>query len=161
MFSNAKKEASQAVLNSSNNLIGSGTSLEGNVNTTGNIRIDGKVVGSIHTKAKLVLGDTAVVEGNITAQTAEIGGKLQGRIKVAGILILKPTAVVHGDIFTNKLVIAEGAKFNGKCNMGTPSQEHTVANSTTADRSKSSSSVKMPLTHVTLSQKAPQGGTHT
>ena len=116
--SNEKKIAKE--LRESTNIIGKGTTLEGNLHTSGNLRIEGKVIGSIQTKAKAVLGDTSVIEGNITAQHAEISGEIQGTIRVAGLLTLKPTASVNGDIITSKLVFEEGAKFNGKCNMGGP-----------------------------------------
>ena len=122
MFGNTKKEMKEAVSNASN-IIGKGTTLEGNLDTAGNLRVEGKVIGGIHAKAKIVLSDTAVVEGNMMAQNAEIGGEVQGTIRIAGLLVLKPTARVNGDIITDKLVFEEGAKFNGKCNMDGPVKE--------------------------------------
>ena len=123
MFSNAKKEATEGEFSNSSNIIGKGTSLEGDLNTAGSLRIEGKVKGSIHAKAKVVLADGSAVEGNIMAQSAEISGKVQGTVKTAGLLTLKPTAVVNGDIVTSKLVFEEGAKFDGKCNMGSPGND--------------------------------------
>ena len=78
MFSNTKKEVTPEELSHSSNIIGKGTSVEGNFNTAGNVRVEGKVIGSIQTKTKVVLGETSVVEGNIVAQTAEIGGEGTG-----------------------------------------------------------------------------------
>lgn len=115
---NNSKEIQESEINNSNNIIGKGTTLEGNITTLGNIRIEGKLIGAITSKAKLVLGNTAWVKGNIIAQNAEIGGEVQGTIEVGGLLILKHTAIVQGDIITSKLVFEEGAKFNGKCKMG-------------------------------------------
>ncbi|MEL6412976.1 MAG: polymer-forming cytoskeletal protein [Bacteroidota bacterium] len=112
----------EAVSNASN-IIGKGTSLDGNLDTAGNLRVEGKVIGSIQSKAKIVLSNTALVEGNIIAQNAEIGGEVQGTVRITGLLILKPTALINGDIITAKLVFEEGAKFNGKCNMGGPVKE--------------------------------------
>ncbi|MEL6359329.1 MAG: polymer-forming cytoskeletal protein [Bacteroidota bacterium] len=117
MFNNTKKMSEQELSNASN-IIGKGTELDGNLTTTGNLRVEGKVKGSINTKVKVVLGDTSVVEGDIMAQNAEVGGEVHGTIRASGLLILKPTAVIHGDIITAKLIFEEGAKFNGKCNMG-------------------------------------------
>lgn len=118
MFKNNKKSVTETEVNNSSNIIGKGTSLEGNLATTGNLRVEGKVIGAITTKAKLVLGATSWVKGHIIAQNAEIGGEVQGTIEVSGLLSLKSSAVVQGDIITNKLVFEEGAKFNGKCKMG-------------------------------------------
>ena len=125
MFSNNNKDKEVAINNTSN-IIGQGTSLEGNLHTAGNIRIEGKIIGSITSKAKVVLSNTAWVKGNIVAQNAEIGGEVQGTLETSGLLILKPTAVVQGDIITNKLVFEEGAKFNGKCQMGTQAKQATL-----------------------------------
>lgn len=118
MFNNTKKEVSEGKYSSASTIIGKGTSLNGDLDTVGNLRIEGKLGGSVRTKAKVVLGDTSVVEGNIVAQNAEVGGEVQGTIRITGLLTLKPTAVVNGDIITSKLVLEEGAKFNGKCDMG-------------------------------------------
>ena len=153
MFSNAKKKMTEEELSNSSNIIGKGTSLDGNLNTTGNLRIEGKVSGSIHTKAKVVLGDTSVVEGNIIAQNAEIGGEVQGTIRISGLLTLKPTAVVNGDIITSKLVFEEGAKFNVKCNMGGPVKETKLAQPQNTSHKKNGSPSELPLQQAHLSQK--------
>ncbi|HAN49573.1 MAG TPA: cell shape determination protein CcmA [Amoebophilaceae bacterium] len=153
MFGSAKKEISQEELSNSSNIIGKGTSLEGNLNTAGNLRVEGKVKGNIQTKAKVVLGETAVLEGNIIAQTAEISGEVQGTITVSGLLTLKPTAVVNGDITTSKLVFEEGAKFNGKCNMGNSFKETKATQPPTTSHKKNESPIEPHLQQVTLSQK--------
>ena len=125
MFNSSEKKIAGEFSNSTN-IIGKGTTLEGNLHTAGNLRIEGKVVGSVQTKAKVVLGETSVIEGNIIAQHAEVGGEIQGTVRISGLLTLKPTASVSGDIITSKLVFEEGAKFNGKCNMGGPSKEQKL-----------------------------------
>lgn len=105
-------------ITSSSNTIGKGTTITGDIETFGNIRIDGKVVGNIKTKTKLVLGNTSVIEGNVLSQNAEIEGEVKGVVEITELLVLKPSAVVHGDIITNKLIVESGATFNGECKMG-------------------------------------------
>lgn len=118
MFTNKEdKKVAEQISNSSNN-IGKGTVLEGNVETFGNIRIEGKVVGNIKSKSKVVLGQSSFVDGNILAQNAEIEGEVKGVLEVTELLVLKPTAVVHGDITANKLIVESGATFNGGVKMG-------------------------------------------
>ncbi len=107
------------------NIIGQGSHLEGNIHTTGNLRIEGKITGGIKTKAKVVLSHTAQIEGNIVAQNAEIGGEVKGTIEVLELLVLKSTAAVWGDIVASKLVFEEGACFDGKCKMG---KDHKAIN---------------------------------
>ena len=112
-----QKRVAEEISNSSN-VIGKGTVLEGNIETFGNIRIEGKVIGNVKSKSKIALGTGSHIDGNITAQNADIEGEVKGRIEISDLLVLKATAVVHGDIATGKLVVEPGAVFNGSCKMG-------------------------------------------
>ena len=112
-----EKKAAEEVSNSSN-VIGKGTVLEGNIDTSGNIRIEGRIHGNIKSKSKIALGHSSHVDGNITAQNTDIEGTVRGRIEITELLVLKATATVHGDISTGKLVVEPGAVFNGSCKMG-------------------------------------------
>ncbi len=119
MFNNKQEKIQMAQdITSSSNTIGKGTTINGDIETFGNIRIDGKVIGNIKTKSKLVLGNTSHIEGNVLSQNAEIEGEVKGVVEITELLILKPSAVVHGDIITNKLIVESGATFNGECKMG-------------------------------------------
>lgn len=99
------------------NTIGKGTVITGDIESYGNIRIEGKVIGNIHSKSKVVLGDGCIVEGNVVAQNAEIEGNVKGTLEIKDVLNLKSTASIDGDIHTSKLVTEPGARFNGKCHM--------------------------------------------
>src|SRR6187549_863457 len=112
-----QKRAAEEISNSSNT-IGKGTFLEGNIETYGNIRIEGKVTGNVKSKSKVALGHSSHVQGNIIAQNSDIEGEVKGKIEVAELLVLKATAVINGDIITGKLVVEPGAVFNGSCKMG-------------------------------------------
>ena len=112
-----QKRAAEEISNSSN-VIGKGTTIEGNIDTSGNIRIEGKVIGNIKSRAKIALGNSSQVDGNVTAQNADIEGHVKGKIDISEVLVLKATAVITGDISTGKLVIEPGATFNGSCKMG-------------------------------------------
>ena len=102
MFTKNNKTATQeAEINNSHNILGNGTTVEGSITTAGNLRIDGKIIGSITTKSKLILGPNAWVKGNIIAQNADIEGELEGTIDVSGLLTLKRTASIQGDISTS------------------------------------------------------------
>jgi cytoskeletal protein CcmA (bactofilin family) len=115
-----KKNESNKEIDSINSstIIGKGTVLEGNIETIGNIRIEGKAIGNIICKSKIALGESSIVEGNVLAQNAEIAGEVKGIVEVSDMLILKSTAIVHGDIITSKIIIESGATFNGQCKMG-------------------------------------------
>ncbi len=100
------------------NLIGAGTSIEGEVKSSGDIRIDGIINGSVISKAKVVIGATGSVEGDVTCQNADVSGIVKGKIIVSEMLFLKSTARITGDINASKLVVESGASFTGSCNMG-------------------------------------------
>ena len=110
-------------LSNSSNIIGKGTTLEGNIETFGNIRVEGKVIGNIKTKSKVALGHSSYVEGSVLSQNAEIAGHITGSVEITEVLVLKATSVVEGDIITNKLIVESGSTFNGKCKMGVKSKE--------------------------------------
>ena len=100
------------------NLIGAGTKIKGNIQSEGDIRIDGTLIGTITSKGKVVVGSTGTVEGEITCENADISGTIKVKISVSNILLLKPTAKLTGDIVTSKLAIESGATFSGSCSMG-------------------------------------------
>ena len=104
--------------NSVVNIIGQGTSILGDINSNGDIRIDGTLKGSIKTEGKVVLGREGVVEGDVVCQNADISGIIKAKITVSNLLSLKETAKLNGDIVTNKLSIEPGAEFTGSCSMG-------------------------------------------
>ena len=93
MFNKQEQKVAEELSNSSN-IIGKGTILEGNLETFGNIRIEGKVVGNIKTKSKAAFGQSSQVEGSVLAQNAEIAGHISGTVEVTEILVLKPTGLV-------------------------------------------------------------------
>lgn len=118
MFTSKEQKKVAEEISNSTNTIGKGTVLEGNIETYGNIRIEGKVIGNIKSKSKIALGNSSNVQGNIIAQNADLEGEVKGKIEISEMLILKATAVVNGDIVTGKLVVEPGAVFNGTCKMG-------------------------------------------
>ena len=122
MFNKEEKKVAEEISNSSN-IIGKGTLVEGNLETYGNIRVEGQVIGNIKTKSQVALGQSSRVEGNILAQNAEVAGEVSGTVEVTELLLLKSSAVISGDIITNKLIVESGATFNGGCKMGVTIKE--------------------------------------
>ena len=108
------------------NLIAAGTVFEGKLRTPGSIRIDGKIVGEVSAVQNISLGSTGDVEGNMTAKSVTIGGKIKGTIIAQEKLVLESKAVVRGDIKAAKLVIDEGALFDGKCVMSSEVKQNIV-----------------------------------
>jgi cytoskeletal protein CcmA (bactofilin family) len=127
---------------SSASLIGAGTSMKGDITSSGDLRIDGTLVGNIHCTAKVVIGANGVVEGDINGQQADIMGKVTGRINVKDLLQLKGGSTVNGNILAAKLQIEPTANFNGECHMAVPAAGNS------ANASKSSPEVKTNFKHA-------------
>ena len=120
MFEQIKNKAVSTLHGDSTsvNIIGHGTNIEGEVNSNGDIRIDGSVKGSVTTKSKLVIGTSGSVDGDVFCQNADISGSIKGKATVNEMLFLKSNGRINGDINTGKLVVEVGASFTGNCNMG-------------------------------------------
>ncbi|MFI5205023.1 MAG: polymer-forming cytoskeletal protein [Flavobacteriales bacterium] len=99
------------------NRIVDGTSIEGHIKSDSNIRIDGKLKGTIQTRGRLVIGPSGFIDGDITCENADIEGTFTGKIQVNGLLTLKHSAKLKGEIITAKLAIEPGAVFSGSCTM--------------------------------------------
>ncbi len=99
------------------NLVGTGTVIKGEINSKGDIRVDGKVIGQMRSEGKIVIGNSGIVEGEIYCLNADFSGKVNGKADVKELLTLNTSSVFLGDIITNKLAIEPGAKFSGTCAM--------------------------------------------
>lgn len=115
---NEKEVKNSADAVNSNNIIGKGSTFTGNVETYGNIRVEGKILGDLKSKSKVAIGPSAYIDGNVLAQVAEVEGEVKGSIEVTEVLVLKPNCKISGDIITNKLIVESGARFDGQCKMG-------------------------------------------
>jgi len=97
-----------------------GTKIHGEIETQGDIRIDGSVVGTLDIQGKLVLGPKGMIEGEIKCKNAEVMGAINGEITVEELLSLKASAKIKGDIITKKISIEPGAILTGTINMDGP-----------------------------------------
>jgi len=100
------------------NLIGVGTTIEGNITSSENIRFDGILVGNLSTKGKVFVGQSGKVSGEIRCRNCEVEGVVEGRVVVEELLSLRSMSRLYGEMKTNKLAIEPGAVFTGKCDMG-------------------------------------------
>ena len=116
MFNKEKTTATPGA--NSATLISNGTILTGDVKSDNDLRIDGTICGNVTSSAKIIVGPTGYVEGNITGQQADITGKVSGDIVVRELLQLREQGDVQGNIHAAKLQIEPTANFNGKCQMG-------------------------------------------
>jgi len=93
------------------------TKIIGDIESDGDIRMDGAMEGKLNCKGRVVIGPEALIKGTINAQNAEILGNVEGEINVIDLLTLKSTAVITGDLLMGKLSVEPGARFTGNCKM--------------------------------------------
>lgn len=118
MFSSKKSDKKKQLNPIGNeNRINEGTTIVGDIESSGFFRIDGTVEGNIKTPTKVVIGKTGVLKGTLHCDNADIEGVLVGDLKVTEMLNLRHTAKVDGNIQTKQLAIEPGAEFNANCVM--------------------------------------------
>jgi cytoskeletal protein CcmA (bactofilin family) len=98
-------------------IIGKGTVLDGNVKVQNSIRIDGKVIGNIHALDTVVVGKEGLVEGSIHSKDLLLAGRVKGNVVVSGKVFLESKSFIQGDVKASRLVVDDGARFDGKCSM--------------------------------------------
>jgi cytoskeletal protein CcmA (bactofilin family) len=99
------------------NLIGAGTVVEGKIRSQGSMRVDGKLIGDLNVSESVAVGLTGEVEGNISAKNVTVGGKIRGSVNASEKIVFESRSVVRGDVRATKLVIDEGALFDGRISM--------------------------------------------
>lgn len=131
--------------NSFNSLV-HGTVVEGTVRSESDIRVDGLIKGKLFCDAKVVIGPTGQIEGEIRCANAVVEGKFEGTIVVTELLNIRENAVVNGEVTTGKLLVQSGAVFNVTCNMGghTPTNKTTTHATPTVAKKEDEKGVKAP-----------------
>ena len=99
-------------------IVAKGTVIEGKFNCPDNVRLDGEINGEVRIDKRLVMGENGKITGNTVAKDAIIKGRIQGDIIVKDSLQLTETAVIEGNISAKTMIVEEGAKYNGKCQIG-------------------------------------------
>ena len=98
----------------SKNVLNSDVEIKGSIKFAGELTFDGKLEGEIQTDGTLHLGDSAVINGNINAQSVVVRGKVTGNIHAKEKIEIKAKTELFGDIRATKLTVEEGVTFVGK-----------------------------------------------
>lgn len=108
-------------------IISGGVKLEGNLQSEGNVRIDGSVVGNVIVKGNLTLGENCNIQGEIKANNIIMGGKVEGKVTSMETLRLEAKSILKGDLITKKLIVEEGAVFEGHSSMNSREVSSQIA----------------------------------
>lgn len=122
MFNRTKKETSDSVNAAKEiGLLGIDTRFEGSIRFQGTLRIDGAVIGNIHSKSGggslLIINQQASVTGDIVTDSVLISGRVEGNVRAKNRVEIFRSGYLKGDIHTADIMIEGGAEFEGYCHM--------------------------------------------
>lgn len=106
--------------------LGEGTQFKGVLSFAGAVRIDGHLEGEIVGDEVLIIGEPGQIKAEIEVGTLVVSGQVQGNITAKQRVELLQPSRVTGTIRTPCLVVAEGAVFNGNCEMAGPEEGKVV-----------------------------------
>ncbi|MBQ7514759.1 MAG: polymer-forming cytoskeletal protein [Schwartzia sp.] len=115
MFESMKKRVdSEADIET---IIGHNTALTGQLQSGGNLRIDGRIDGGVSAVGDVIIGESGVVIGDIRARSLVVAGAVTGNVEVSGNLSIYATGQLVGDVRVKSLNIADGGIFQGRSEM--------------------------------------------
>lgn len=100
-----------------NTFVGKGSTINGELEVEGGVRIDGTVKGKVTANETVIVGAEGIIEADIDTKVAVVGGRVSGVITALDKVELQSKSMIIGDITTKNLVVEQGAIFHGKCNM--------------------------------------------
>jgi len=80
------------------NMIGPGTKIKGDIETNGDIKIDGTIDGNVISKGRVLIGQNGVVKGEVKCTNCDIYGHFEGKIQITELLSLKASSKLSGDV---------------------------------------------------------------
>ena len=107
--------------------ISTGTKVKGEISSSNDIRIDGTFEGKIQSKGRVVVGEKALIKGDIICSNVDFWGTMEGNFFVKDTLSLKSSSKVKGDLHIKRLQVELDAKFDGTCQMITESEFDRLA----------------------------------
>jgi cytoskeletal protein CcmA (bactofilin family) len=120
-------------------IVGSGMKVNGDVETEGTIRIEGRVEGTVRAGKAVVVGKDGRIKGDIFTQDAVVGGEVNGTIVAESRIELQATCVVDGEIRARRIQLDEGGRVNGRVHTGEVAKASSGASGSASSASSSSS----------------------
>lgn len=99
-------------------IVAAGTTLTGEVTGSASLVVDGVVEGRLHLENEVAVGVDGLVTGEIQARSVRVGGRVKGNILGREMIEILTNGSVEGDVRSPRVVIADGAFFKGKVEMG-------------------------------------------
>jgi cytoskeletal protein CcmA (bactofilin family) len=126
IFSNSSKHSSESAGRRTETagltIIATGTTLVGDVESEGVVKVEGEVRGSVRAANQILIAKGGTIRGDVYTREAVIGGDIEGTVRAEERVEIQSGAVVNGDIVTDRILVAEGGKVNGQISMN-PSEQ--------------------------------------
>ncbi len=122
-----KPEAKGATAEAALSIIAFGMKVLGDIETSGVIKIEGSIEGTIRGARQVLVGRQGDVKGDVHAREVVVGGKVDGTITASERVEIQGTSAVNGDIYTKSIIVLEGGRINGSVRMddaGRPAVAH-------------------------------------
>jgi cytoskeletal protein CcmA (bactofilin family) len=103
--------------NTTDTLIGEGSTFEGRIRSEASLRVEGNIIGDIECVGDVTVGENGQAKSNIIARNVTIAGMVQGNISTRGLLTITSTGQLLGNTISHSLIIAEGGVFQGQSKM--------------------------------------------
>ncbi|PCI18813.1 MAG: cell shape determination protein CcmA [Piscirickettsiaceae bacterium] len=118
MFSSDSKKLKEISTTNVSTIIGEGTVIRGDVEFTGGLHIDGKVVGNVNaspdSQTTLTLSNMGVINGNVDVPVVVIDGEVEGDVSASERVQLLENSKVTGNVVYNLIEMSVGAEVNGQ-----------------------------------------------
>ena len=144
---------------STTTVIGPDTIIKGEIQFESAAKILGKFEGKLTAKGELQVGQGAQCKATVDGNVIIIDGEIEGNVTARERAKLNTSAKVIGDITAKTLIVAEGATFTGKCQVGADAVERATAGTTTEEKALAvETRVNRPATTSRLSSYAGVNG---
>lgn len=100
-------------------IIASDLTVVGDLETSGVVKVEGRVQGAVRAGTQVLVSKDALIEGDIQTKEAIIGGEVSGAIRAEERVEIQATALINGDISARRIVMLEGGRVNGEIKMDT------------------------------------------
>ena len=101
----------------SSTLITQGITLKGTVEGEGVVQVEGTVIGEFNMVGAIIVADSGMVKGPITADVVRVAGRVEGNVIAREHMRLEHTGTLIGDVATASLVVEDGGCLNGRSTM--------------------------------------------
>ena len=117
MFGVMKRRDDGPAVGDIETVIGKNTKIQGEVSGTGNLRIDGEIEGELKLSGSVIVGETGMVTGNVSARSLDVSGTVHGNAQTEEGLTIHTTGQLIGDVKVNAFQIEDGGIFKGRSEM--------------------------------------------